>query len=58
MIKTISATRARKDLFKLIRFAGNPGNRVRITLRNAPHVMMLSANEFDEWVERIARRRK
>jgi len=57
MIKTVSATKARRELFGLIRFAGKPGNRVRITLRGAPHVIMFSANEFEEWLERLARRK-
>jgi len=56
MTKTTTATQARRNLFSLIRYAGKPGNRVRITLRGEKQVMLMSANEFDEWVERIAKR--
>ena len=57
MIRNVSATKARKNLYSLIRFAGKPGNRVRITLRGSKPVVMMSANEFEEWMERIARRK-
>lgn len=51
MNKTVSATQARKEFFKLMKFAGTPGASVIITLEDNPPVVMMSQSEFEGWME-------
>ncbi len=54
MTKTITATQARKDFFKLLRQAKTPGHFVRISLQGADDdVIMMSAEEWDGWMETL-----
>ncbi len=54
MTKTVTATQARKDFFKLIRQAKVPGHFVRISLQGASDdVIMMSADEWDGWMETL-----
>lgn len=50
-MKSISATNARSQLFALIEQAGKPGSFVSITHRDLPDVVMMSAEEFEGWIE-------
>ncbi len=51
MTKTVTATQARKDLFKLLRQAKTPGHFVTITIAGLPSVTMMSFDEFEGWQE-------
>jgi len=54
MTKTITATQARKDFFKLLKQAKTPGHFVRISLQGADDdVIMMSADEWDGWMETL-----
>lgn len=53
MKKMISATEARKQLYKLIRAAGKPGAKVTITLEGYPPVVMMSQEELEGWMETL-----
>ncbi len=54
MTKTITATQARKDFFKLLKQAKTPGHFVRISLQGADDdVIMMSAGEWDGWMETL-----
>lgn len=54
MTKTVTATQARKDFFKLLRKAKIPGHFVRISLQGAKDdVIMMSADEWDGWMETL-----
>ncbi len=54
MTKTITATQARKDFFKLLRQAKTPGHFVRISLQDSDDdVIMMSADEWEGWMETL-----
>ncbi len=53
MKKSMTATDARKNFFKLIEIAGKPGKSVVITREGMPDVVMLSADEFEGWQETL-----
>jgi prevent-host-death family protein len=53
MKKSMTATDARKNFFKLIEIAGKPGRSVVITREGMPDVVMLSAEEFEGWQETL-----
>jgi prevent-host-death family protein len=47
----MSATDARKNWFKLIDQAGKPGSVIAIKHRDLPDVVLMSAEEFEGWIE-------
>lgn len=47
----ITATDARKDFFNVLKAAGKPGRTITITLGSEPPVIMMSAEEFEGWME-------
>ncbi len=51
MTKTITATQARKDFFKLLKQAKTPGHFVTITMEGFPSVTMMSTDEWEGWQE-------
>ncbi|MBP9850931.1 MAG: type II toxin-antitoxin system Phd/YefM family antitoxin [Candidatus Peribacteraceae bacterium] len=51
MTKTITATQARKDFFKLLKQAKTPGHFVTITMEGLPSVTMMSTAEWEGWQE-------
>lgn len=52
MTKTVTATQARRDFFKLLREASRHGKIVRISLQGLKDdVIMMSADEWDGWME-------
>lgn len=53
MGKTVSATQARKQFFKLLKEASKPGANVRITFKGHPPLMLLSEEEFEGWMETL-----
>lgn len=53
MRKYVTATEARKQLFKLLEFAGKHGSSIVITLEGRPPVVMLSLDEFEGWQETV-----
>lgn len=53
MKKIVTATEARRQLYKLIRAAGKPGGKVTITLAGSPPVVMMSQEELEGWMETL-----
>jgi len=53
MTKTIPATEARKSFFKLIEETDQPGRSVTITVGGKPRVVMMSAEDFEGWLETL-----
>lgn len=53
MKKIMTATEARKDFFSVLKAAGKPGRTITITLGGEPPVIMMSAEEFEGWVETL-----
>lgn len=53
MKKTISATEARKQFYKLLRAAGKPGSQVVITLEGQSPVVLMSQPDFEGWLETL-----
>jgi prevent-host-death family protein len=51
MTKTVTATQARKDFFKLLKQAKVPGHFVTITMGGLPSVTMMSTDEWEGWQE-------
>lgn len=51
--KIYTATEARKKLYKLLREARNPGNRVTITLEGQDPMVILPEDELDSWIETL-----
>ena len=49
----INATEARKRFFKLLRKVGVPGHVVTITLNDSPPVIMMAAEEYEGWLEKM-----
>ena len=53
MNKTIPATKARKNLFKIIQEANKPGAQITITVGGEPKVIMMSVEDFEGWQETL-----
>ena len=53
MNRLVTATEARKNFFQLIKIAGKPGSNVTITLEGEVPVVMMSADEFEGWMETL-----
>lgn len=49
----LSATKARKNFFKLIERASRPASPVTITVDGEAKVVMMSAEEFEGWMETL-----
>ena len=50
---TIPLTRARAQLFKIAADVQTPGRHYTLTAKGVPSVVLLSADEFDSWMETI-----
>ena len=53
MPRTVTATQARKDFFKLLKQAKAPGHFLSITMDGLPAVTMMSTDEFEGWQETL-----
>ena len=53
MGKSISATQARKQFFKLLENVGTSDSPVRITLEGHPSVVLLSEEEYESLIETL-----
>ncbi|MDO8649144.1 MAG: type II toxin-antitoxin system Phd/YefM family antitoxin [Candidatus Peregrinibacteria bacterium] len=53
MHKTISATKARKEFFKVLEFASKPGSSVTITLEGHTPLVIMSQQDFEGWQETL-----
>ncbi|MEI8230240.1 MAG: type II toxin-antitoxin system Phd/YefM family antitoxin [Candidatus Peregrinibacteria bacterium] len=53
MIRHVSATEARKNFFALLEDAEKPGITVTITREGHPPVIVMSADEFEGWMETL-----
>lgn len=53
MNATIPATKARKQFFKLIQAADQPGSKITITVEGEAKVVMMSIEEFEGWQETL-----
>ena len=53
MTKYITATQARKNLFKLMELLQTPGVTVMVTHQDKPPVVMMSASEWEGWMETL-----
>lgn len=51
--RTYTATEARRQLYKLLREARNPGNRVTITLEGQDPMVILPEDELESWIETL-----
>ncbi len=49
----IPATKARKQFFKLLSLADEPGKSYTITVDGAPKVVMMSVEDFEGWQETL-----
>ena len=49
----VTATKARKNFFQLLEQVNHPGQSVRISLRDDVDVVMMSAEEYDGWIETL-----
>ena len=49
----ITATKARKNFFDLIKTASKPGKHISITHAGIPKVMMMSQDEFEGLIETL-----
>ncbi len=52
-MKTIAATKARKQFFQLITDNAKPGQSTTISVDGEPKVVMLSYDDFNSWVETL-----
>lgn len=50
---TIPATKARKNFFKLIDENSKPGRSTFISVDGVPKVVMMSAEDFEGWMETL-----
>lgn len=50
---TIPATKARKDFFKLIEDANQPGSSVTITVDGEAKVIMMPFEDYEGWIETL-----
>ena len=53
MTTTLPATKARQKFFKLLEEAEQPGAKITITVKGIPKVVMMPAEEFEEWQETL-----
>ena len=53
MTKYITATQARKNFFKLMDLLRSSGTTVMITHQDKPPVVMISAEEWEGWMETL-----
>lgn len=53
MTTYVTATKARKQFFKMIDMASTPGASVTITHAGLPKVVMMSVDEFEGWMETL-----
>jgi len=53
MKKTVTATEARKNFYKLLDKASQPGQHITITRQGKDPVIMLSQEEIESWQETI-----
>lgn len=53
MNKTVTATEARKNFFKLLDIAGRPGMSITITLEGRSPLVIMSQEEFEGWQETL-----
>ncbi|OGJ62989.1 hypothetical protein A3C37_02265 [Candidatus Peribacteria bacterium RIFCSPHIGHO2_02_FULL_53_20] len=53
MGKTLSATQARKQFFKLLEEAGKSGANIKITFEGHPSLVLLSEEEYEGWLETL-----
>lgn len=53
MPRTISATHARQQFFKLLEQAAKPGHNVTVTMEGEPRVVLMSVEEYEGWVETL-----
>jgi len=53
MNKIVTATEARRQLYKLIRQASKPGGKVTITLAGEEPVVLISQEELEGWMETL-----
>ncbi|KKW38573.1 MAG: Toxin-antitoxin system, antitoxin component, PHD family [Candidatus Peribacteria bacterium GW2011_GWC2_54_8] len=53
IMKSMSATDARKQLFKLIEQAGKPGACIEITHGGVSKVVVMPTEDFEGWVETL-----
>jgi prevent-host-death family protein len=53
MSKYVTATKARKMFFRLLDEAKTPGVPVTITVDGLPKVVMMSAEEYEGWLETL-----
>lgn len=51
--KILTATQARKDLFKMMEEIAKKQNRVTITIDGKPKVVIMSYEEFEGWQETL-----
>ena len=50
---TYTATEARKQWYQLLRQASKPGGKVTITLSGHEHVVLMSQEEWESWMETL-----
>lgn len=53
MTKTLTATKARKEFFKLIEKSEQPGSTIIITLNGIAKTIMMSVQNFEDWQETL-----
>lgn len=53
MPKTVTATQARKDFFKLLEQASKPGHHVTISRQGQENIVVMSEEEFEGWIETL-----
>ena len=53
MSKTMTATEARKNFYTVLKSAAKPGMAITITLQGQSPVVMMSADEFEGWMETL-----
>lgn len=51
--KTYTATEARKQFYKLLRAASQPGKRITITLEGQDPVVLMSQDDLEGWLETL-----
>ena len=53
MKKMLSATKARKEFFKLIEATKRPGRHITLTVDGEPEVVMMSYEDYEGWLETL-----
>lgn len=53
MPKTVTATQARKDFFRLLELASKPGHQVTVQREGKSNIVMMSQEEFEGWIETL-----